>query len=158
MKKLIVFSLFALLLTNIQAQDIYDPSIDGMEQIKEAVAKANKENKHVIVQTGGMWCKYCIQLHDWIDNTLMVKNDIDKYYVYINLSVSNENRNDEAMEFLRYPQRFGYPTLLVLNKQGDLIHTQEIYPFDSNGSYDEELFRKFLSNWNVMAVDPKKYQ
>ena len=40
---------------------LYDPTLDGMKQLQDAVKKAKSENKHVFVQFGGNWCSWCIK-------------------------------------------------------------------------------------------------
>jgi hypothetical protein len=39
-----------------EAKKLYDPSLDGMKQINEAIALAKTKGKHVLVQYGGNWC------------------------------------------------------------------------------------------------------
>ena len=34
---------------------IYDPSLDGQEEINKYVKQAKKEGKHVLLQVGGNW-------------------------------------------------------------------------------------------------------
>ena len=137
---------------------VYDESLDGMKQIQEAVAKAKKENKNVLIQVGGEWCKYCIKLHDWIDNDVFVKSTVDKYYEYINVNYSNGNKNEEAMEFLRWPQRFPFPTLYIVSKDGVLLHTQKIEPLTTKDEYDRNKFVTFLKEWSVLKLNPRQYK
>lgn len=48
---LIFFSL-AITLFSQDKVKLYDPSLDGMKQIKEAVSKAKSQGKHVLIQYG----------------------------------------------------------------------------------------------------------
>ncbi|MCG8412462.1 MAG: thioredoxin family protein [Bacteroidales bacterium] len=137
---------------------VYDENIDGMKQIQEAVAKAKKENKQVLIQVGGNWCKYCIKLHNWINDDVFVKSTIDKYYVYIDVNYSNKNKNFEAMKFLRWPQRFPFPSLYIISNKGEVLHTQKITPLTTKNEYDTEKFIAFLKEWTVFKLDPKSYK
>ena len=38
-----------------EKQDLYDPSLDGMEEIAKLVKQANTDGKHVLLQVGGNW-------------------------------------------------------------------------------------------------------
>ena len=41
---------------------VYDESINPIEQIDQAVAKAKSEGKFVICQVGGNWCPWCLRI------------------------------------------------------------------------------------------------
>ncbi|MFG0260298.1 MAG: hypothetical protein ACF8LK_08090, partial [Phycisphaerales bacterium JB041] len=41
---------------------LYDVNADASEQIAAALAKAKQENRRVLIQWGGNWCGWCIQL------------------------------------------------------------------------------------------------
>ena len=72
-KALVVLTL-VFLFPGVNAQEskkLYDPSLDGMKQIKEAVGKAAKEGKHVLIQYGGNWCSWCINLMLFVKLTLL---------------------------------------------------------------------------------------
>ena len=66
MKKITLF--FALVLTTLNfafGQDtnkkkVYDETANAKIQISDAVTKAKKDNKHVLLQIGGNWCPWCI--------------------------------------------------------------------------------------------------
>ncbi|MBR6417257.1 MAG: thioredoxin, partial [Bacteroidales bacterium] len=39
----------------------YDESINGMEQIHNAIAEAAETGRYVLCQVGGNWCPWCIR-------------------------------------------------------------------------------------------------
>lgn len=141
-----------------QSKKIYDPSIDGVKQIKEAISKAKKQNKHVLVQVGGNWCPWCILMHKYFNETPDVKKAISDNYVFIELNTSKENRNKKALEMLEFPQRFGYPVLIVLDGKGKRLHTQSTGILEKGKWYDDKKVLGFLKGWTVKAVDPKSYK
>lgn len=42
---------------------IYNPNADAKADLKNAIARAKAENKHVLIQVGGNWCSWCIKFH-----------------------------------------------------------------------------------------------
>lgn len=161
MRLLISLPLFLLLCLNTNAQDnknlIYNPSADARQQIQSAIHLANRENKNVLIQVGGNWCPWCIRLHDFISRHAQIDSLIKADYIYILVNYSQENRNMEIMSELGYPQRFGFPVLVILNSKGDRIHTQNTAYLEEGKTYNEKKVREFLSNWNVRAIDPMNY-
>ena len=140
------------------SKKLYDPSLDGMHQIKEAAATAEAENKHVLIQYGGNWCPWCIKLHHFINDHPKLDSLIKTDYVFIRVNYSKENKNPEVMSQLQFPQRFGFPVLVVLDDKGNLLHTQDTGYLEKGDSYDESNIERFLTLWNTNALNPKTYK
>jgi hypothetical protein len=73
------------------------------------------------------------------------------------LNYSKENKNLEALESLEYPQRFGFPVLVILDGKGRRIHTQNSAYLEKEKSYDEKKMIEFLKQWSPAALDPENY-
>jgi len=54
-------------LTVLKAQNekptIYNIDADAKTDLNNALDKAAKEGKHLLIQVGGNWCKWCIKFH-----------------------------------------------------------------------------------------------
>jgi hypothetical protein len=74
------------------------------------------------------------------------------------LNTSRENKNLDILAGLGYPQRFGFPVLVVLNAEGKRIHTQNSAYLEQVKSYSREKVFEFLKQWTPAAIDPKNYQ
>ncbi len=161
MKKLLSILLFVAVIvsvTNAKGEKIYDPSLDGMKQIDEAVQKAKSENKHVLIQVGGNWCHWCILMHKYIDATPEVKKMIEDNFIFVELNTSKENKNKKSLKRLEYPQRFGYPVMVVLDSNGKRIHTQSTGILEDGKGYDKKKILSFLKGWTPAAINPANYK
>lgn len=78
-------------------------------------------------------------------------------YVFQLLNTSKEKKNLDIMAEYQFPQRFGFPVLLILDWNGKLINTQNTAYLEKDKSYDEKLMADFLKNWTPEALDPKTY-
>ncbi len=160
MKNIIfVFVLIAFsLLANCQEKRlIYIPTIDGMKQIDEAITKAKGENKNVLIQVGGNWCPWCVKFNYFCKEVPKIDSIIKSNYVLIHLNYSKENRNNDALERLGFPQRFGFPVLVVLNSKGERLHTQDSGLLEKDKGYDTLKVATFLNNWTPQVFDKEKY-
>ena len=81
MKKTILILFLAIACLGMKAQTqlpkVYDEKADPIAQIDQAVAKAAKGKKHVIVQLGGNWCIWCLRFADFITKNADIKATID---------------------------------------------------------------------------------
>jgi hypothetical protein len=59
---------------------------------------------------------------------------------------------------LGYPQRFGFPVLVVLDENGKQLHTQDSALLEKGNGYDREKVKSFLRNWAPGAFDEMLYK
>ena len=111
-----------------------------------------------MVQIGGNWCSWCFKFHDFYSNDKELDSLLESNYVLINVNYNPKNKHD-LFKQLDFPQRFGFPVIVISDAEGKRLHTQNSwYLEDGKGSYDREKFKSFLKNWTAKAVDPESYE
>lgn len=154
MKK--VFLLMAIFTLSIcasaQLPKVYDENIDPMLQIDEAVATASDSGKFVICQVGGNWCRWCLKFADFIEKDTDIKQAIDDNYIFIHVNYPRSGAAEDLMSRLGNPGRFGYPVLVVLDSDGNVIHIQDSSYLEEGDGYDSKKVMRFLNNWTPQAV------
>ena len=135
----------------------YKPEADAQKELKEAVKKAKTENKHVFIIIGGNWCPWCIKLNKFIEEDVEIKSIIEKEYILLKINYSKENKNLKVLEQLEFPQRFGFPVLVVVNQEGKRIHTQNSLYLEQDKGYNKKYIVDFLNAWTVKAISPETY-
>jgi protein disulfide-isomerase len=125
--------LFTLAACNVEAGDDSD-KLNWNENLEEAIKIADEENKTVFINfTGSDWCKWCIKLSDEVftkqafenyakDNLVLVKLDFPRN-IEQTQEVKDYNRN-----LMKKYQVQGFPTVVVLNKDGERIGTTGYVP------------------------------
>ena len=164
MKKLLFILLLVASVNSAFSQDLtkfhlYSPAENAEKEIAESVKKAKAEGKHVLIQIGGNWCIWCARFNDVISNDTKIDSIIKADYIVYHMNYSKENYNAKLLAKYGYPQRFGFPVFLVLNGEGELIHTQSSwYLEDGKKSYDRDKTISFFNDWSPAAFDPKQYK
>lgn len=167
MKKIVALLIAVCLFSGIQsvsAQEkkepvkIYNPQADARQEIKQAVAQAKAENKHVFIQVGGNWCSWCIKFHAYVNEDPEISKIIADNYVFVLLNYSTENKNKEILAEYRNPGRLGYPVFLILDGKGHLIHTQDSGLLEEGSGYNKAKVTTFLNQWTFKAIDPKNFK
>ena len=167
MKSILLFILaltFAMPVTS-YAQDkvhIYDPTLNAETQVKEAIQKADIEGKHIMLQIGGNWCIWCVRLNAFEHADNQIDSLLKADFVLVHVNYSPENKNTELLKKLEYPQRFGFPVLVILDAKGRRLHTQDsgMLEASKNNSkiyYDQQKVFGFLSKWSPPALKPENY-
>lgn len=141
-----------------EAFKLYDPAANAKEDIKKAVSQAKAEGKHVFLQIGGNWCGWCREFHRFTNNDQDIKKLIDENFVVVHVNWSPENKNEELLAEFGYPQRFGFPVFVILDGNGNQIHTQDSGLLELEKSYDKSKVTTFFKNWTPKALDPASYK
>jgi len=125
MKVLVIVIWITISFSATAAFSLYHPKAAAKEEIVLAVAEAKAQNKQVLIQ--------------------------DNYIVY-HLNYSNENKNTAIFKAYGFPNRFGFPVFLVLNADGNLIHTQNSSYLELGKSYDAPKGKEFLLSFTSKAL------
>ena len=155
--KAIIFLVLIILCIDVKAQEtkkLYDPSVDGMKQIKEAVAIAAKEGKHVLIQYGGNWCSWCIKFDAFCKADTAITKIIARNYIPVKLNYDPTNRNDAANAFMRNPARFGFPVFIIIDEKGNVIHIQDSSLLEEGQGYNRQKVTGFFRQWTASAIIP----
>ncbi|MFI5153606.1 MAG: thioredoxin family protein [Chitinophagales bacterium] len=137
---------------------LYDPKADAARDISSAIKKARAEHKHVLLEAGGNWCSWCIEFGRFSQSDPSIDSLLGKSYIIYHLNYSKENTNKDLFAAYGYPQRFGFPVFIVLDENGNRIHTQNSEYLEQGKSYSKEKVMEFLVQWTPQALDPESYK
>lgn len=127
----------------------FDPRRDAAADIRAAVAAANREGKHVLLEVGGTWCPYCKILDRFFEEQPAIAELRRKHFLFVKVNFSDENQNAETLA--KYPPVRGFPHFFVLDGKGGLLRSQRVATLGTNTGYSPERFRAFLQ-----AAAPKR--
>jgi thioredoxin-related protein len=162
MKKILLIVFTAVFFINAKAQTtetkLYDVNANAENDIAAAVKKAKAENKNVLLQAGGNWCSWCIEFNKFSHANGSIDSLINKCFVVYHLNYSKENENKAIFAKYGYPQRFGFPVFIVLDANGNRIHTQNSEYLEQGRSYNQKKVFEFLLQWTPAAMDASLYK
>ena len=164
MKKVILSLLVVCFTLTINTQTalkkVYNEDVNPIEQIEQAVVKANAEGKFVICQVGGNWCPWCLKFADFITNDSTISNLIADNFEYIHVNYNPRRSQSEEkqaqgialMKRLNNAGRFGYPVFVVLDEEGAILHIQDSSFLEEGEGYNQKKVLRFFKNWTPKAV------
>ncbi len=159
-KKIFPLLLLIFITASLFAQEakLYNPAADAEKDIAAAIKKAKSENKYVLLQGGGNWCSWCIEFAKFAKADQKIDSVINASFVWYHLNWSKENENKKIFAKYGYAQRFGFPVFIILDGNGNRIHTQNSeYLEDGKKSYNKNKVQAFLEMWSPYALNPKMY-
>lgn len=149
---LLAFTVYA------KAQDttkLYTPAADARMEIREAVKRAARTHKNVLLQIGGNWCIWCIRFNDLVTKDADLNKYLNDNYEVVHVNYSKENTNAAVLASLGYPQRFGFPVFIVLDDKGNRLHTQNSGYLEEGKGHSKAKVMEFLKEWSPATYAPK---
>lgn len=129
----------------------FNPLADPNTDLLTAIAKAQKENKRIILDVGGEWCGWCHEMDSFLARNVELNKMRDANFVWIKINFSEENKNEQFLS--KYPQIKGYPHLFVLEKDGTLLYSKDTSELeDGVKSYNLKKFTDFINEYSLKAA------
>jgi len=136
---------------------IYDPGADARAQLSEATVRASAKNQHVLIIVGGNWCSWCMKLDRLLKTDPNLSAYVAENFQLVHVNYSPENQNKEVLQDLQFPQRFGFPVLLVLDGKGQRLHTQNSGYLEEGDGHSSDKVMAFLKKWSAAALKAETY-
>lgn len=139
----------------------YNANQNFKADLEKAITQATQENKIILLQFGGNWCPWCLRFHALVNSVPKLDSLMKQNYVYVLVNVPREKgkRDPELFRQYGYPDRFGFPVFVLLDKKGKRLNTQDSeafeYPNPKVPGYDTAKVARFLTLWTERAVNPQ---
>lgn len=128
-----------------ERKNIYDEKADANQQIADAVAKAKKENRRVLVQWGANWCGWCHLLHELCGSNADIKKELLYEYDVVLIDIGRFDKNMELATSLGADLKGnGVPYLTVLDGEGKAIANQDTGSLEAGEKHDPAKVLAFL--------------
>ena len=124
----------------------YNTSIDGNQQIDEAISKVRGSNKMVLVQVGGNWCPWCIKFANMIVTDGELLGAMRQNFEWVHLNTGEGNQNQAALQRLRNPEQHGFPVFVLLDGEGNYVNTYPSDAFAGGDGFDRGRVLSFLQS------------
>ena len=123
----------------------YDPKRDPAADLKVALAEAQRDGKHILMEVGGEWCGWCHYLNDLFTADAEVAARLRRSYVILKVNWSPEVKNEAFLS--AYPTIKSYPHIYILDQDGALLHADDLTSMEAKSSYDRTKVLDFLARW-----------
>lgn len=136
----------------------YDPGADATADLQQAAVSARAKGHLVLAVVGGNWCRWCRALDELMENDREVREELSAGFELVHVNYSKENRNEAALERLGRPDRLGFPVLVVLSPDLEVLRQQSTEGFEtgdpSRPGHDREKLAAFLRGWKRATSTP----
>lgn len=126
------------------------PAGDAHDELRQALARAQKGHKNILVVFGADWCYDCHVLEKALH-----RNDVaavlDPNYEVVNIDIGEGDKNQDLMSQYQVPMARGVPAIAILDSRGNLIYSQKNGEWErARGLAPRELIA-LLSRWKPQS-------
>ena len=134
--------------------NLYPDNVDARKEIREAVERAGKNHKRIILVFGGNWCYDCHML-DLAFRHSDLTPLLDANYEVVHIDIGDYNRNLDIAHQYKVPLDKGVPALAVLDSRGRLLFSQTHGEWENALNLTPEKIVAFLNEWKPGAAASK---
>jgi thioredoxin-related protein len=129
----------------------YEDGADAAPLIEAALTRARAENKRVLLMFGANWCIWCRRLDYVLQNDPSVSAALREgwHVVHVDVGTRGSGTNTATIERYGNPVQHGLPCLVVLDAQGQLVHTQETGSLEQGDRHDPARVLAFLNRYRA---------
>jgi len=127
-------------------EKLYPPASGARGEVREAIARAAKSHKRVLVVFGADWCYDCHVL-DKAFKRQDVAPTLNSNFEVVHVDVGEGDKNQDLMNEYQVPMSRGIPALAVLDSTGKLIYSQKNGEFERARAMGPEDLLAFLEKW-----------
>jgi thioredoxin 1 len=126
------------------------PTGDARQQIREALARASREHKNVLLLFGADWCYDCHVL-DKAFRRPDIAAVLNPNYELVNVDIGEGDKNlDMAVEY-QVPLNRGVPAAAVLDSTGKLLYSQKNGDWERARALAPQDLLEFLNKWKPQS-------
>ncbi|MGD9590671.1 MAG: thioredoxin family protein [Pyrinomonadaceae bacterium] len=83
----------------------------------DALVRSKTENKPILLDISAIWCSNCRKLDSTVFSDISVKRAINERFIFSRI----EYESEEGQKFLESHEVSGFPTVWILNGEGEVI-------------------------------------
>lgn len=125
----------------------YDPTRDAFKDGRDAIQLAKTTQRHILIELGGDWCKWCHVLDTFLNENSEIKAKLHETFVVLKINVSDTNDNAEFLA--AFPRPLGYPHMYVADGNGSILLSKDTADFLYQGQYSQQRFHDFFEQWTL---------
>lgn len=133
--------------------NLYRADAHPQQEIAQAVSKAARSKKRVILVFGGNWCGDCHVL-DYAFHQPRIEPLLKSNYEVVHVDIGKYDRNLDVAKKYHVDLEKGVPSLVVLNMRGGLLYSTA--QFERARLMTEEEVMAFLNAWAPPPPETKK--
>ena len=122
------------------------PARDAHTEIREALVRARRSGKRVLVVFGADWCYDCHVL-DKAFHRQDIATILNPNYEVVHIDVGQGDKNQDLMNEYQVPMQRGIPAIAILESDGKLIYSQKNGEWERTRALGPEDLLELLNKW-----------
>ena len=127
--------------------DPYEPNRNALEDFQVALSDAASQNKKLLIDVGGEWCRWCYILDRFLAENNDVRQELLEVFVLLKVNYDEHDTNEALLS--RFPKIKGFPAFIIVDANGGYLGKQDTSKLEDGESYSAKTFMKFIKKWKL---------
>jgi thiol:disulfide interchange protein len=129
-------------------KNLYSETSNASADIAEALVRARREHKRVLLDFGGNWCGDC-QVLDIYFHQSPNADILDKNFIVVHVNIGHMDKHVDVAEKYGIPLSKGVPALAVIDAHNKVLYSQKTGEFEDMRHMDANSVTDFLNRWKA---------
>ncbi len=129
-------------------KDLYPVDADASKEIDDALTRAVRESKRVMLIFGGNWCYDCHVLDQALHEGAAGKI-VKESFLLVHVDIGEADKNLDLVRKYKIPLEKGVPAVVILNGSGGLLYSSSDGEFEAARKMMKKDLVAFLERWKT---------
>jgi len=133
----------------------FNKEANATANLAEAITKATKEQKNILLIAGGDWCKWCGTMSNFLEEHPKLQKEFYTQFEVIRVYYGKGINPSAKALILKYGKAKGTPHFYVLNSHGELLHSFVTKALERGYGYNRVKFLRFIEKYSKIKTITK---
>jgi len=133
----------------------FDKEANATANLAEAIIKATKEQKNILLIAGGDWCRWCGTMSNFLEEHPTLQQELYTKFEVIRLYYGKGINSSAKALIKKYGKPKGTPYFYVLDSQGALLTPYRTKKLEQGYGYSKIKFSEFIKKYSKLKTITK---
>ena len=133
----------------------FDKESNATANLAEAITKATKEQKNILLIAGGDWCRWCGTMSNFLEEHPKLQKEFYTKFEVLRLYYGKGINPSAKALIEKYGKPKGTPYFYLLNGQGELLNPYRTKTLEQGYGYSQAKFAEFITKYSKLKTITK---
>jgi len=133
----------------------FDQEANATANLAEAITKATKEQKNILLIAGGDWCRWCGTMSNFLEEHPKLQKEFYTQFEVVRLYYGKGMNPSAKAVIAKYGKPKGTPYFYLLDSQGALLTPFRTKQLEQGYGYSKAKFAKFIEKYSKLKTITK---
>jgi len=130
----------------------FDKEVNATANLAEAITKATKEQKNILLIAGGDWCRWCGTMSNFLEEHPKLQKEFYTKFEVVRLYYGKGINSSAKALIEKYGKPKGTPYFYLLDSKGELLTPYRTKNLEQGYGYSKKNFAEFITKYSKLKT------